>query len=267
MALLNFGASPFDTDLVIFDKDGTLIDFAHAWSVKTEEWVDALVEAVRLADVLPEQALPAVRDSLFFSWGYDPVARRFAEQGPMITASLATLRTIAATVFYQHGIAWLPAELLAKEAALVTGTGNLSVEMFKTLADLPQLFGALKRAGVAVAVVTADDEMPTRRMLEMLGVAHLVDFVAGADSGFGEKPEPGGVLAACSTTGVKPTRAVVVGDSTTDMLMAARAGVGRRVALTSGMMPHAVLAPTADIVLGSIAEIAVPELALPENRL
>ncbi len=85
----------------------------------------------------------------------------------------------------------------------------------------------------------------------------MTDFVVGADSGYGEKPEPGGVLAACAAVGVEVRRAVVVGDSTTDMLMATRAGVGCRVAVTSGLMTHAVLAPVADVVLESMAEICL----------
>ena len=50
-------------------------------------------------------------------------------------------------------------------------------------------------------------------------------------------------------------RAVMVGDSTTDMLMAQRAGVGLRVAVLTGLMDRAVLAPLADVVLDSIGEI------------
>lgn len=255
MPLVYFGETSFDAGLIVFDKDGTLIDFVHAWGAKTVEWIDALVQTVADANLLPQTHLSPLRDALFNAWGYDPVAHRFATQGPMVTASLATLHTVAATVLYQHGIGWLDAELLVKRAQMEMRSEELTLAMFKTFADLPSLFGTLRKAGIAVAVVTSDDETPTRRTLEILDVADLVDFVVGADSGYGEKPEPGGVLAACAVTGVEPARTVVIGDSTTDMLMAARSGAGLRVAVVSGIMGSDVLAPVADVVLPSIAEI------------
>lgn len=255
MTHVHFGNTSIDLDLVIFDKDGTLIDFVHAWGAKTEQWIESLLQMVHAAQALPLDDLAPLRAALFHAWGYDPVARRFAEQAPMVTASLATLQIIAATVLYQHGIGWLPAELLTKQAQLNASAEEVTPEMFRTLTDLPTLFGALQNAGVKVAVVTSDDEAPTRRTLEILQVAHLVDFVVGADSGYGEKPEPGGVLATCTALNVEPIRSAVVGDSTTDMLMGARAGVGCRVAVTSGLMSRDLLAPMADVVLDSIGEI------------
>jgi phosphoglycolate phosphatase-like HAD superfamily hydrolase len=261
MPTVHFGEVPFDAHLVVFDKDGTLIDFVHAWGAKTVEWVEALVAAVAESAVLPPKQIPALRSDLYSAWGYDPVAERFASQGPMVTASIATLHIIAATVLYQHGFGWLDAEVMVKEAHIGMGSDEVAPEMLKPLADLPHLFGVLRTAGIPIAVVTSDDEAPTRRTLELLGVASLVFFVAGADSGYGEKPEPAGLLVACRAAGVDPARCVMVGDSTTDMLMATRAQVGLRVAVTSGTMGAEVLAPLADVILQSIAEIRIAEYA------
>lgn len=262
MPIVHFGEVPFDASLVVFDKDGTLIDFVHAWGAKTVEWVEALVAAVAEGGKIVPERIPALRSDLYFAWGYDPVAQRFAAQGPMVTASIATLHIIAATVLYQHGYGWLDAEVTVKQAQMAMRSDAVTLSMFKTLADLPQLFGALRTAGIAIAVVTSDDESPTRRTLELLGVDAFVDFVSGADSGCGEKPEPGCLLAACRAVGVAPVHCAMVGDSTTDMLMATRAQVGLRVAVTSGTMGAEILAPLADIILPSIAEIRIAEQIL-----
>jgi len=262
MPIVHFGDSTFDASLIVFDKDGTLIDFVHAWGAKTVEWVEALVAAVAASNMISAERIPALRADLYFAWGYDPVAQRFAAQGPMVTASIATLHIIAATVLYQHGFGWLAAEVTVKQTQMRMRSDDVTPDMCKTLADLPQLFGALRAAGIAIAVVTSDDESPTRRTLDLLGVASLVDFVVGADSGYGEKPEPGGLLAACRAVGVAPACCVMVGDSTTDMLMATRAQVGLRVGVTSGTMDAETLAPLADVILPSIARIHIAEKAL-----
>jgi phosphoglycolate phosphatase-like HAD superfamily hydrolase len=110
---------------------------------------------------------------------------------------------------------------------------------------------------VQIAVVTSDDRAPTVAALTWFEVLDQVAFIACADDGYPYKPAPEAVWAACKATGIAPERTVMVGDSTTDMLMAQRAGLGLRVAVLTGTMDTTVLAPLADIVLESIGEIRV----------
>jgi phosphoglycolate phosphatase len=93
--------------------------------------------------------------------------------------------------------------------------------------------------------------------LERLGVAELVGFLASADDGFPGKPAPDGLLAACRHLGVDPARTAMVGDSTTDLVMAQRAGVGLRVGVLTGVMREATLAPLAHVILPHIGLIQV----------
>ncbi len=46
MARLTLGNHIFDADLIIFDKDGTLIDFKHLWAQKTMAGVEQLMKAI-----------------------------------------------------------------------------------------------------------------------------------------------------------------------------------------------------------------------------
>ncbi len=82
-------------------------------------------------------------------------------------------------------------------------------------------------------------------------------FVAGADDVYPPKPAPEAILAACAQVGVTPARTMMVGDSTTDMLMAQRAGVGFRLAVLTGVMDRATLEPHADLVLASLEQMSV----------
>ena len=44
MAELQVGGKTFDIDVVVFDKDGTLIDFHLMWGSRAKEAVDALLD-------------------------------------------------------------------------------------------------------------------------------------------------------------------------------------------------------------------------------
>jgi len=57
-----------------------------------------------------------------------------------------------------------------------------------------------------------------------LGLAQIVEFIAGYDSGFGAKPAAGPVLAFVRAIGVEAHEVAVVGDSIEDLVAARAAG-------------------------------------------
>ena len=91
----------------------------------------------------------------------------------------------------------------------------------------------------------------------------LFDFVAGYDSGYGGKPEPGQLLGFCANTGLAPADCIMVGDSTHD-LDAGRAAGMRTIGVLTGPAPASELRPLADLVLASIADI--PAWIARQNR-
>jgi phosphoglycolate phosphatase-like HAD superfamily hydrolase len=249
MTWLNVGPVSFDADLVIFDKDGTLIDFEQVWVQPTVDGVDHLMAAVRGDD--------ALRRDLYRSVGYDPRTSRADGTGPLATAPTAKLYTIAATVLYQHGFGWDEAEAHVKEAFEATMTAIPLRELVLPLTDVKALLSDLRGAGVRAAIVTTDDRSATQQTMALLGIGDLVNYLACGDDQIPLKPAPGAVLSTCAHLGVEPARTLVVGDTVTDMVMGERAGVGCRAAVLTGAGSLDSLAACADVVLSSIAEIHV----------
>lgn len=249
---VKLGAYTFDADLVIFDKDGTLIDFKYLWAQKTKAGVERLVHAIQGSDEL--------RRAIYLTLGYDPEADQFEMQGPLITAAMSKLYTIAAAVLFQHGWPWLEAELLVQEHLAPGMAEVLTVDLLRVTTDLQKLFSELSAANIHIAVITSDDRAPADKTLQLLGVRNQVAFLAGADDVYPPKPAPEAILAACQHVGVSVARAVMVGDSTTDMLMGQRAGVGFRLAVLTGIMDRATLEPYADLVLDSIDQMEIVDL-------
>jgi phosphoglycolate phosphatase len=249
MARLQIGALSFDADLVVFDKDGTLIDFESMWGRLAVAWVERLT--VGVAD-------PALQEELYRALGYDTGQHRTRPQSPLAIATVRQLRTLASGVLYNHGLAWTDAEDVTREA-FATHAELPLVDLIHPAGDVVGLVGRLKAAGVRVGVITTDHRAETEETLRVMGITQLVDHVVCGDDGLPWKPAPDTLQATCEALGISPAHAVVVGDTVADLLMAQRAGAGLAAAVLTGAGERQQLASYADVVLGSIDDIAVEE--------
>ena len=228
-------------DLVIFDKDGTLIDFDAMWS----PWI------VELTRRLGSLTGVAVGPRLYAELGFDPVAGRTIAGAPLAVLPMADLRRATAVVLVRAGV---PEEAAADAVAQAWFVPD-PVATALPITHLPRLFGELRRRGLRVAVATSDDRQPTLLTIAGLGVEALVDAYVCADDGLPVKPAPDMVLDVCERLGVEPARAAVVGDSRADLAMGRAAGAGRVIGVLSGVSSRADLEPLADAILATVADL------------
>jgi phosphoglycolate phosphatase len=229
-------------DLVVFDKDGTLIDFDVMWG----GWAESL------ADRLEASLGHPIRVDLHQAIGYDTNERRTRPGSPLAATPMAELRVLT-TALVARSTGFTPAAAAAAVANAWRPPDPILLA--HPLADLDALFGLLRAGGRRVAVVTSDDRAPTESTLAALGIGGLVDALVCADDGLPSKPAPDALLAACRILGVAPGRTAMIGDSIADMTMATAAGIGQRIAVLSGIGRRSELEPLSDLLIGSIAEL------------
>ncbi len=221
---------------VLFDKDGTLIDFDLTWGPA----VRAMINTLAGGDAARVQAQA---DALHFS----VEDSRFLATSPLVAGSTA-----------DYGRLWAEALGRSDFEALKREIDSLSaVESLKALTPIGEpaaVFGALRAMGLRLGVATNDSEQSARRQIEALGVGVHIQFVAGYDSGHGGKPGPGMALAFARFLGAEPSQIVMVGDSQHD-LDCARAAGAIAVAVLSGPAERDALEPHADFVVEHIGDL------------
>jgi phosphoglycolate phosphatase len=227
-------------DVVIFDKDGTLIDFHAMWG----GW------ARGLGDRLDALIRRPVSLDIFAAIGFDPTTGRVAPGGQLATATMAGIEETVARVLRR----WCPSISAARRATEAAWSIPDPVELAVPLADLPAIFGQLRAEGRLIAVVTTDDRAPTDTTLRSLGVRDDVRAMVCGDDGFAMKPEPDPVFAICQVYRSDPSRVLVVGDTPADIAMGRAAGVRRVSGVRSGLGSDADLA-AADAVMDSIGDL------------
>jgi len=218
---------------IVFDKDGTLFDFNATWGA----WARGVLEAETAH--APETLAP-----LALALGYDLENGVFVKDSVVIAS---TVHEIAAAAMPIVGETSVDAMIARFNAAAITPP---QVEATPLVAFVQRL----KSAGLALGVATNDAEQPARAHLAKSKVEHLFDFIAGSDSGFGGKPAPGQLNAFCDAAHLAPADCVMVGDSTHDLHAGKAAGM-TTVAVLTGVADRAELAPHADVVLPSIAQL------------
>jgi phosphoglycolate phosphatase-like HAD superfamily hydrolase len=237
------GSDPLDgIDLLIFDKDGTLIEFHLMWGA----WVEALSAGLEDATGLP------LRDGLYPLLGVEPATGLVHAHGMLAATPMSRIREAIGAYVDSAGAG--PAVATAAVAAAWHAPDP--VALAQPVTDLPALLRRLRQRVGTFAVATSDDRRPTERTLAALGVAGEFAALVCADDGIRTKPAPDPVVHLCATLGIAPERAAVVGDSPADLLMGRSAGAARVIGVLTGVGDRASLEPLADLVLGSIAELA-----------
>ena len=249
--MIIIGQIPYRVRLIVFDKDGTLFDFHHLWST----WSARLLQLVVAGRDDEERLYQALCEGL----GYDTRAERVLHDSPLSVVPTSDLSLTIATVLYGQGFGWTEATKLADQALERRGSELDLAAAVRPIGDIAGLFRRLRQAGMCIAVVTTDERFITEPMLEIGGIADMVDFLACSDDGLPIKPAPDAVLAACKHTGIAPLETIVVGDNVADMQMGRRAGVRLCVGVLSGVAKAGDLDSDADVVLDSIHDIVVPE--------
>jgi phosphoglycolate phosphatase len=228
-------------ELVVFDKDGTLIDFHAMWG----GWATELGRRLEGATGRP------VAGDVFATIGFDPTTGRVGPGTPLAAATMAEIRELIAAVIRR----WCPSVAAARRAVDAAWFTPDPVATAKPLTDLPRLFGSLRGAGRLIALATTDDRAPTEATLHALGVRNDVSALACGDDGVGVKPDPRMLLAICEVLRVAPARTAMIGDTLADLTMARNAGAGLVIGVLSGIDDPDRLAPAADLILPSIADL------------
>lgn len=222
---------------VLFDKDGTLIDFEATW----------LAVGDRLA-LTAAGGDRAQADRLLDLAGYDFATRRFRPDSVFAAGTNADIVTL-----------WHPQLDAAGRAERLAAFDRLTTEQGAARpVPLPGVERALRRlhgGGLRLAVATNDSTAGARRTLEALGISQLFAAAYGYDSVARPKPAPDIVEAFSSLTGLSPRELAMVGDNRHDLEMARAGGVGVAIGVLSGTGTRDSLADLADEIIDSAADL------------
>jgi len=245
MTELLAGEKRFDCELVIFDKNGTLVDqqkLLLALAIARRDSVRR--ELGRKSSDLWEKVVGVDLRKLFID-----------HSGPLATAARREELVVASVAAYLGDKSWSDAKKLVErvydvaDASMKSPYGSVLLEgVLDTLRDL-------RKHGLKMAIASTDTHSRTVESFKTLGLAELFDAIVGSDDVSDVKPSSMMVMRILEQTCIASNEAVMVGDSLSDMQMGRNAGLKACIGVLTGFTPKEKLEPLADVVLGSVADL------------
>ncbi|MCK6074986.1 HAD-IA family hydrolase [Paenibacillus silvae] len=231
MAVLEIQGKSIACKAILFDKDGTLLDFLQLWG----PWAESMLSQLQVwmqergasFTVELEHVLGTLHDSQGRINGYDV-------QGPLAIATVDECNGWLAGQLYAAGTPWNEAITIIRG---FSSAAMKSVRERKSAEPLPGLLDLLRRckeAGLSLAVVTSDSTAAAETHLEWMGIRSFFTSIVGCDRVTRGKPDAESFLLACRELSVEAHEAMVIGDSNGDMQMGRHAGA----AFTLGYCPQ-----------------------------
>jgi len=246
MPTLLVGDKEIDCELLIFDKDGTIVDQKPVLLYLAKARFSSLARTIDAQ--VAEKWAEAV--------GVNLQNGKIDSEGPLALAPTHEEVLVAALIIYRcRQVGWDAAKQLAEKAyeeadkAMTPPYGAVLLRgAFETLR-------ALKAQSFKTALATTDSHKRAQESLNTLKIGTCFDVVLGADDVARGKPAPDMILKACKLTKCSPRDAVMVGDSRSDMLMGKNAEVKACIGVLSGPTSREKIEKVADVVVPSIASL------------
>ena len=183
---------------ILFDKDGTLLDFEETWRPvwnMTEEQLGIILQ-------ISEKEMREIRERLGI------LEDGFTSDSIYVAGTLLDYAQIISKVSQ-------------KELSTVLEVLNAVYKDFvesKRLHIVPignpkEIMTYLKQKGYKLGIVTADNLLNTEYFVKETGLESLIDFIASDDGYYQMKPHPHMLEAFCMQMGLERHEVAVVGDT------------------------------------------------------
>lgn len=222
---------------ILFDKDGTLIDLDGTWVPIYKEFL------AREKAQGHEHSIELMRQA-----GYDPDTERFLPNSILSSGTTKQLVQLWWPELDDDGINH-------KIATLDREYAHIALSHIQPILPLGPFLAKLRSMGFKLGVGTNDTYLSAVTQLEHLGIADAFDVILGADSVPVPKPSGDMIRHFAKSVGVPVDAVAMVGDNHHDLDEARAGGAGLAIGVLSGSGLRHHLAPLADHVIGSIADL------------
>lgn len=238
-----------DVHLVIFDRDGTLIDLYTYWSWMISKRAGLLCERLELDN--------QHRQGLISAMGIDATRQRIKPQGPVGLKKREVVMQAAIDYLASRGISGsMNSCIEAFGETDAISLNNLS-GIVRPISGLYKLYEDLLSKSCKIAIATTDKTHRAKLVMDFLDLTSKTDLIVGEDSVSKPKPSPEMIEYILETLKIDRGKAIMVGDAVSDMRMGKNANLRSCLAVLTGISDKQMLKEHSDYLIDDISAIKI----------
>lgn len=231
---------------ILFDKDGTLIDFQSLWLQAANEVTDLLIRINGLEKSLGKRNF--ILEAMGIKDG------KVIPDGPLAYQTYTEIGEAVHAALHKQGDEVDPVLIAEQLSVLFESVTARDDFEYREIVPLRPLFEVLRRMQIKIGLATADTATSVRRCFQKLGILEMFDFLGCDDGKLKPKPEKDMFEKSRGKFRMQPQEILVVGDTKNDMIFAHMCG-GTGIGVLSGLAKKEDFAGEADEILTSIGEL------------
>ncbi|MFH1851408.1 MAG: HAD family hydrolase [Candidatus Neomarinimicrobiota bacterium] len=218
-------------ELILLDKDGTLIDIHHYWGSMIRRRAATIVDQLFAGQPIGEKVGNALIDAL----GFDQINGRMKSDGPVGVMPRRFIVDVARRIITDNGVKIDAAavEDLFQQVDRVTAVDP--EPLLRLLPGVVEFLHTCRQNQVQVALVSADKRERIQLALQALRIDHYFTAVIGGDQVENGKPAADPARLAMQICDVPAWKTASIGDHPVDIEMGIRASIPCNIGVLTGL--------------------------------
>lgn len=229
---------------VIFDKDGTVLDFDAFWLPVAVKATEVIMSELGVIDVPSEKILESM----------GVVDGSASIKGSLCFGTYRDMAEDMNGVFRRYGYNFDVEKLTKLTVDAYHGSVSAG-EIKPTCENIEEVMQYLKSKGIKIILVTSDGPAVTDECLKGLRIDKYFDIVFTDDGTHPNKPDPFMINKLCEDYGFEKNEVVMVGDTLSDMNFAINGGI-RSVGLAKNEENRSIISEKTDTVIPDISYLS-----------
>ena len=220
--------------LILFDKDGTLLNFEKVWLDVGIKFIDDFIEHFDVSE-----------DRIILQRKIGINGNKIDPNGALASGTAKSYLKILSQYTHEASLqTWIDQQM--KYYA------HQYANQFEMIEGTDKIIKQLKQDGYMVGMVTNDDLASSKRFLDQFDLAFYFDILITNDNQPYQKPDPRVIQPALQYA--RAEEIIMIGDTPSDMLFGKQADVGLTIGVLSGTGEKADL-KDADLIIDSVDAI------------
>ena len=238
-----------EIELVIFDKDGTLVDLYNYWANMINFRVVSAQKKLGFDE--------SKNDDIMYAMGVDVASGRLRSEGPVGLKKREIVMQAMVDSLAEIGFPDTYNTCFQIFKEVDEQSVNHLKDIVKPVNGMHELINTLYEKNCKIAVATTDKTARADLVADFLGMSDKVNIVIGEDMVVNCKPHPDMANLILKELSVDKENTVIVGDAITDIEMGLNAGLKASIGVCSGLTSARKLEEKTKFVIEDISRIRV----------